>query len=199
MSQVLEQQRRPRYESAQAEHETETPVLAGYLAEYDSVDAVMSAADKVREAGYRRWDVHSPFRIHGIDDVMNIRPTILPWIVLAGGLFGLGGGLLMQWWTMAHDYKYMISGKPYFSLPAFIPVIFECTILCAAFAAVFGMLLLNKLPLHYNPLFKSERFRRVTDDRFFIAIESTDPKFEETRTRELLESTNPIAVESYED
>src|SRR5437667_3776666 len=158
MSQVLEQQRRPRYETAEAEHAAETPVLAGHFAEFDNVDAVMSAAEKVRDAGYRRWDVHSPFPIHGIDDAMNIRPTILPWLVLGGGLFGLGGGLLMQWYMMAYDYKYMISGKPYFSLPAFIPVIFECTILAAALTAVFGMLLLNKLPLLYNPLFKSGRF-----------------------------------------
>ena len=201
MSQVVEQpaRRRPRYESAQAEHEHEQPVLAGYLAEFDSVDAVMSAAEKVRDAGYRKWDVHSPFPIHGIDDAMNIRPSILPWIVLTGGLFGLGGGLLMQWYMMAHDYKYMISGKPYFSLPAFVPVIFECTILCAAFAAVFGMLLLNKLPMHYNPMFKSERFRRATDDRFFIAIDATDPNFDATRTRELLESLKPLALEAFED
>src|SRR5690242_14437331 len=132
MSQVVEQHR-PRYERAAAHFEEERPVLAGYLAEFDEVGEVIAAAEKVRDAGYRRWDVHSPFPIHGIDEAMNIRPTILPWLVLAGGLAGLGGGLLMQWWMMAHDYQYMISGKPFFSLPAFIPVIFECTILCAAF------------------------------------------------------------------
>lgn len=196
MSQVLEQNR-PRYE--RAEFEVERPVLAGYLAEFDDVGEVIDAAEKVRDAGYRRWDVHSPFPIHGIDEAMDIRPTILPWLVLAGGLVGLGGGLLMQWWMMAHDYPYMISGKPYFSLPAFIPVIFECTILCAAFTAVFGMLLLNKLPTHYNPILKSERFRRVTNDRFFISIDATDPKFDETQTMELLKSLEPIGIERYED
>jgi hypothetical protein len=196
MSQVLEQ-RRPRYE--QAEFEVERPVLAGYLAEFDEVGEVIAAAQKVRDAGYRRWDVHSPFPIHGIDEAMNIRPTILPWLVLAGGLFGLGGGLLMQWWMMARDYPFMISGKPYFSLPAFIPIIFECTILCASFTAVFAMLLLNKLPTHYNPLLKSERFRRVTNDRFFISIDATDRKFDETRTMELLKSLGPIGIERYED
>ena len=196
MSQVLEQNR-PRYE--RAEFEVERPVLAGYLAEFDDVGEIIDAAEKVRDAGYRRWDVHSPFPIHGIDEAMDIRPTILPWLVLAGGLVGLGGGLLMQWWMMAHDYPYMISGKPYFSLPAFIPVIFECTILCAAFTAVFGMLLLNKLPTHYNPILKSERFRRVTNDRFFISIDATDPKFDETQTMELLKSLEPIGIERYED
>src|SRR5689334_425286 len=140
----------PRFESMQADYESEAPVLAGYLAEFEDVDSIIDAAEKVRDAGFRRWDVHSPFPIHGIDEAMNIRPTILPWLVLAGGLSGLVGGLLLQWYTMAHDYKYFISGKPLFSLPAFIPVIFECTILVAAFTAGLGMLLLNKLPLLYN-------------------------------------------------
>src|SRR3954466_1914970 len=121
--QVLQHQ--PRYETDHAELEVEAPVLAGYLAEFDDVDSILAAAEKVRDAGFRRWDVHSPFPIHGIDEAMNIRPSILPWLVLGGGLFGMGGGLVMQWWMMAHDYKYFISGKPLFSLPAFIPVIFE--------------------------------------------------------------------------
>ena len=179
--------------------EPETVELYGLLAEFETVDAVVDAAAAVRGAGFTRWDVHSPFPIHGIDEAMNIRPTILPWLVLAGGLFGLGGGLLMQWWMMARDYPFMISGKPYFSLPAFIPIIFECTILCASFTAVFAMLLLNKLPTHYNPLLKSERFRRVTNDRFFISIDATDRKFDETRTMELLKSLGPIGIERYED
>jgi hypothetical protein len=195
--QVLEHH--PRYETTHAEFEAETPVLAGYLAEFEDVDSVMASAEKVRDAGFRRWDVHSPFPIHGIDEAMNIRPTILPWLVLAGGLAGLVGGLLLQWYTMAHDYKFFISGKPLFSLPAFIPVIFECTIAGAAFTAVFGMLLLNKLPTLYNPLFKSERFRRATSDRFFIVIDATDPKFDEAGTEQFLKSLNPTAIERFED
>ena len=190
---------RPRFESPHAEFEAEAPVLAGYLAEFDDVDAVLTAAEQVRDAGFRRWDVHSPFPIHGIDEAMNIRPSILPWLVLGGGLAGLVGGLLLQWYTMAHDYKYFISGKPLFSLPAFVPVIFECTILVASFTAVFGMLLLNKLPLLYNPLFKSERFRRATNDRFFVVIDATDPKFDEAKTEQFLRSLNPVAVERFED
>lgn len=190
---------KPRYESTQAELESEQEVLAGYLAEFDNVDAVIAAAEKVRDSGFRLWDVHSPFPIHGIDDAMGIRPTILPWLVLGGGLAGLLGGLVLQVWTMGIDYPYFISGKPLISMPAFIPVIFETTIAGAAFTAVFGMLLLNKLPLHYNPLLKSERFRRVTNDRFFIVIDATDPAFDEIKTREFLNTLNPIAVESYED
>lgn len=190
---------KPRYESTQAELESEQEILAGYLAEFDNVDAVIAAAEKVRDSDYRLWDVHSPFPIHGIDDAMGIRPTILPWLVLGGGLAGLVAGLVLQVWTMGIDYPYLISGKPLISMPAFIPVIFETTIAGAAFTAVFGMLLLNKLPLHYNPLLKSDRFRRVTNDRFFIVIDATDPAFDEVKTREFLNTLNPIAVESYED
>src|SRR4051794_6644808 len=91
----------PRFESMQADYESEAAVLAGFLAEFDDVDAIIDAAEKVRDAGFRRWDVHSPFPIHGIDEAMNIRPSILPWLVLGGGLFGMVGGLVMQWWMMA--------------------------------------------------------------------------------------------------
>src|SRR4051812_1084499 len=106
--QVLEHH--PRYEVGDhAELEHETAVLAGYLAEFTDVDSILAAAEKVRDAGYRLWDTHSPFPIHGMDDAMGIRPTILPWLVLGAGLFGLGGGLLMQWWMMAVDYKYFES------------------------------------------------------------------------------------------
>ena len=179
--------------------EVEQPVLAGYMAEFADVDSVLDAAIKVRDEGYRLWDVHSPFPIHGIDEAMGIRPTILPWLVAVGGALGCIGGLLMQWWMNAKDYAFYISGKPLFSLPAFIPVIFECTSLCAALTAVFGMLLLNKLPMLYNPVFKSERFRRVTNDRFFLVISATDPNFDETRTMDLLTSLNPLSIERLED
>ena len=179
-------------------------VLAGVMAEYDNVDAVYAAAEKVRDAGYTRWDVHSPFPIHGIDKAMNIRPTILPWICLGGGLAGLFGGLFLTVWTMAtsfdwfgglQGYTYLISGKPFASLPQFIPPIFETTILLAAFSAGLGMVALNALPMLYNPLFKSERFRRVTDDRFFVVIDASDPQFDERGTQEMLRETGPLSME----
>ena len=189
----------PRYEREHAELEHEQEVLAGYLAEFDTVDAILAAAEKVRDAGYRRWDTHTPFPVHGMDDAMGIRPTILPWLVAMGGVAGLIAGLALQVFTNAIDYKMFISGKPLVSLPAFIPVIFETTIAGAAFTAVFGMLVLNKLPMLYNPLFKSERFRRVTNDRFFVVIDATDPSFDEVETEKLLQSLNPIAIERFTD
>jgi hypothetical protein len=179
--------------------EVEVAELVGLLAEYKDVDAVTNAAQAVRKAGYSRWDLHTPFPIHGIDPVMGIRPTGLPWLVLLGGLFGLFGGMWLQWYTNAHDYPYLISGKPAWSLPANIPVIFECTVLCASITAVFGMLGLNRLPTLYNPLFKSDRFRRVTNDRFFIVIDASDSKFDEPSAMKLLTDSGAIAVERVED
>lgn len=178
----------------------EEPIeLVGLLAEYETVDAVVNAAAKVRKAGFSRWDVHSPFPIHGIDHVMGIRPTVLPWIVLGGGLSGLIGGLVLQWYCNAYDYPIIISGKPFWSLPANIPVIFECTVLLSALTAVFGMFALNRLPQLYNPLFKSERFRRVTDDRFFIVVDASDRRFDEAETTKLLQDSGAVAIERIED
>jgi hypothetical protein len=179
--------------------EPEPLELVGLLAEYETVDAVLSAAAKVRQAGFTRWDVHSPFPIHGIDSVMGIRPTILPWLVLGGGLSGLAGGIGLQWFCNAFAYPLIISGKPFWSLPANIPVAFECTVLASALTAVFGMLALNRLPMLYNPLFKSDRFRRVTDDRFFVVIDASDRKFDEHSTTQLLNDAGAVAVERVED
>src|SRR6185437_9911152 len=124
---------------ADASVDVEPVELVGLMAEFRDVDAIMTGARGVRSAGFTRWDVHSPFPIHGIDAAIGIKPTVLPWLVLAGGLSGAAGGLLLQWYCNAYDYKFMISGKPYWSLAANIPIIFECTVLLASLTAVFGM------------------------------------------------------------
>jgi hypothetical protein len=111
----------------------------------------------------------------------------------------LCAGFALQWFCNTHDYPLLVSGKPLLSFPADIPIIFECTVLFSALTAVFGMLGLNRLPLLYNPLFKSKRFRRVTDDRFFIWIDETDSRFDETKTEEFLKSVGAISVERIED
>lgn len=193
--------------------DVEVPRVVGLCAEYDDVTRVTEAAAKVRDAGFKYWDVHSPFPIHGIDPAMGIRPTILPWLVLGGGLTGCVFGVVMTaWinafeakmpapfdWTNLQGYQFLISGKPLWSLPANIPVIFECTVLFSALTTVFGMLLLNKLPMLYNPLFKLKNFRRATSDRFFIVIDAGDEKYDESRTLELLKSTGAVSVETVED
>ena len=164
-----------------------TPETYGLLVEFDNVDDLIEGAETVRDAGYTKWDAHTPFVVHGLDRAMGIKPTFLPFLVLVGGFVGLAGGIGLQWWTNAVDYPFLISGKPLFSLPANIPVAFETTILIAAITALVGMLGLNRLPQLYHPLFTSNRFRKATDDRFFISIEASDPIFDAETTRELLE------------
>jgi len=185
------------------EHQTmtdgEKPVLYGYLAEFDKVDDLLVGATRVRDAGYTRWDAHTPFVIHGLDAAMGVKKTILPYIVFGAGLTGTTAGILLQWWTNAVDYPFLISGKPLFSLPANIPVAFETTILFAAISALVGMLALNGLPRLAHPLFRSRAFKRATDDRFFISVEAEDPLFDAVSTRELLESISGRPVEEVED
>lgn len=165
--------------------------LHGLLAEYETPQQLLAAARRVKEAGYTRWDSFSPFPVHGIDPAMGIRPTILPIIVFAAGLCGGIGALTLQWWTSTIEYPWLISGKPFFSLPANIPITFELTVLAAALTCFVGMLVLNKLPLPSHPLDRLRRFSRVTDDRFFVLIQASDPKFEPSATSELLASTGP--------
>jgi hypothetical protein len=175
------------------------------LAEFDSVPTIMRAAEKVRDAGYMVWDVHSPMPIHGINRAMGLRPTIIPWITLIHGLAGAAFGLTLTWWMNAttveglspsvQGYQFLVSGKPYFSLPANIPIIFETTVLFAAIGTLLGMLGLNKLPMPYNPLSKSRRFLRATADRFFIVIEAEDALFDLQQTRDFLQSLEPDAIE----
>ncbi len=175
------------------------------LAEFDSVADVMHAAEKVRNAGFAVWDVHSPFPIHHINHAMGLRPTILPWITLVHGLAGTAFGLVLTWWINAttvpglspslQGYQFLISGKPMYSLPANIPIIFETTVLFAAIGTLLGLLGLNKLPMLYNPLARSRRFLRATSDRFFIVIEAEDKLFDLVTTREFLSTLKPSAIE----
>ena len=169
--------------------------LYGLLTEFESPSLLMETTEKVRDAGFEKWDVHTPFPVHGMDDAMGIKGTQLPFIVLAGGLTGLALATLMQWWMNAVDYPFMISGKPLFGLPANIPVMFELTVLLSAFGAFFGMWILNDLPKLYHPLFTNKRFRRATQDRFYIVIEARDPKFDAAKTKEFLGSLGGSVVE----
>ena len=185
------------------------PVVCGLLAQFENVADLLSAARQVREAGYRRWDCLTPFPVHGLDQAMGARRTRLPWIVLLGGLTGALLGLVLQWWTNAvsvegvpyalRGYDFVSSGKPLFSLPANIPVIFELTILFSAITTVAAMLLLNRLPRLNHPLLRSSSFRRATSDRFFVAIDADDAKFDEADTRQFLTRLGAETVELIED
>jgi len=170
--------------------------LAGLVAQFTSPEALKKAAARVRDEGYTRWDAHSPFPVHGIERAMGVRRTILPWLVLGAGISGGMAAILLQWWTNAFDYPHIISGKPLFSLPANIPVTFELIVLLSGLTAFLGNLVLNKLPEFSHATFRSERFRRVTTDGFFISLDATDPKFDEAAARALLESAGAAAVDA---
>lgn len=166
-----------------------------YLAEYDTTHDVMHAAEMVRDAGYEKWDVHTPFPVHGMDRAMGMRDSPVGWIVLVMGLSGLATAFILMWWTNGLDYPIVIGGKPGFSLISMAPVMFELTVLLSAFGAVFGMFGLNQLPKHWHPIFYSERFERATDDKFFISIEAADHAFDREDTKALLEKTHPTHIE----
>ncbi len=176
--------------------EGEVGELYGLLAEFNSPGELIAAAEKVRDAGFTKWDCYSPFPVHGIDPAMGIKRTRLPWFIFVCGLCGLGGGLLLQWWTNAFNWPWIVSGKPFFSIPANIPVTFETTILASAFASFLGMWIFNKLPQVWHPLFRQERFLKVTDDGFFIGIEADDGKFQRGKTEKLLGDAGASAVEA---
>jgi mono/diheme cytochrome c family protein len=168
----------------------------GLLAEYDTPPQLIHAAKKIRAAGFTKWDTYSPFAVHGIDDAMGIKMTILPWFTLGAGLTGLATAIWLQWWTNAHDYAWIISGKPFWSIPANVPIMFELTVLLSAVTTLVGMLMLNNLPEPSHPLDQVRRFARVTDDKFFLMILASDPKFDSLETRALLDSTHPAAIEA---
>ena len=167
----------------------------GVLAEFEGPGPLLNGCEQVRDAGYTKWDAHSPYPVHGLDRAMGMKPSVLPWIVLVLGLGGAAGAMLLQWWVSTTAYPLVISGKPFFSWQAFVPVTFEVGVLIAAVGAVVGMLALNQLPMHFHPLFSSKRFERATDDAFFISVESWDPRFDAQATAKLLEQAGASNVE----
>jgi len=175
------------------------PKIFGLLAEYETAADLYHACERVRDAGYGAWDAYTPFPVHGLEKAMGLRASLVPWIVCVMGFSGAGLGFLLQYWAAAIAYPLIISAKPLNSYPAFVPVTFELGILLGSFGAVFGMLGLNKLPALYHSLFNSSRFPKFSDDKFFISIESRDPKYDAERTRKLLESTGATVVEEVEE
>lgn len=170
----------------------------GLLASYDTTPDIYHACEKVRDAGYERWDACTPFPVHGLEHAMGLRPSKLPWAVLTAGLIGGISIIIFMVWASAYDYPLNIGGKPTWSIPAFIPITFEVTVLFSALTAAFGMLFINRLPQLHHPLFNNKNFERVTDDVFFIVVEASDPKFNLSETKALLEGTGAKLVEVVE-
>jgi Protein of unknown function (DUF3341) len=186
------------------------PRFFGYIAEYSTPGEVLHAAEKVRDAGYTKWDCMTPFPVHGLDRAMGLKSTVLPWIVLTMGLTGLATACFLQWYVnsphtqfaglyVLSGYPLVISGKPYWSLPPNIPVMFELTVLFSALTAFFSVWGLSQLPRYHHPVFNVARFRRVSDDKFFILIEASDSRFNRVESRTLLETTHPAAIEEVKD
>lgn len=186
----------------------------GYLAEFKSASALYKAAAKVRDAGFSKWDCHSPYPIHGLDGAMGLKRSILPWLVFFGGATGTFTGFFLAsatqtdvWsWVpglknLIETYPTVVQGKPtnIFTVPAFFPIMFELTILFSGFTVLFGLLALMKLPRLNHPLFASKQFHRATDDGFFIAIEARDPKFSPDGTKALLEDIGGRNIELVEE
>ena len=160
-------------------------------AEYPSASALYEAAKIVRDAGFKRWDVFSPFPIHGMDAAMGLGKSWLSAVILCGGISGLLTAAILEFGPSSFIYPLVVHGKPYnfFTVPAFFPIMFELTVLFSAFSAFSAMLIMNGLPRWYHPVFNWERFSRATNDGFFLIIEARDPRFTELEARELLEQS----------
>ena len=175
------------------------PKAYGILAEYDTPADIMHAAEKIRDAGFRKWDVFTPFPIHGMDHAMGLKNSPVGWFGFAGGVFGYTTGMLLIWFCNTLDYPILIGGKPMFSPWAAFPPSYELTILFTAFGAIGGMMFLNKLPRLHHPLLKHARFEKATHDKFFLVIETADAKYSEAETRKLLETTGSKHIEMVEE
>ncbi len=160
--------------------------MYGAVAEFETPEALLSAIRHAREQGYQKLDAFTPFPVHGIDEALGERRSKLGYVVLVGGLAGCAAAFLLIWWTGAVSYPLVIAGKPLFAFEFSIPIMFELTVLFAAFAAVFGMLAFNGLPKLYHPVFQHSRFTNATNDKFLLAIEADGDEFDGDRAARLL-------------
>ena len=174
-------------------------VIHGLMAEFEDPTSLVTATERAHHEGYRCMDAYSPFPIEELHEALGSKHTRLPLIVLIGGLIGCIGGYTLEYWSSVIAYPINIGGKPLHSWPAFIPVTFETTILVAALTCVLGMLALNGLPMPYHPVFNLPRFALASRNRFFLCIESKDPKFDIEGTRRFLETLNPREVSTVAD
>lgn len=173
--------------------------IFGVIAEFDTPEQLIHAVEKVRAAGYHRYDAFTPFPVEGLAHAMGLKRNMVPFITLLGGLAGGLGGFGLQYWAAGIAYPLNIGGRPLNSWPAFIPVTFEMTVLGAALCAVFGMLALNRLPQPHHPVFNVKRFVHATTDRFYVCIEARDPKFHIAETVRFLQGLNAHHVSEVSD
>jgi hypothetical protein len=170
----------------------------GLLAQYENPAEIFHAAEKMRDSGFTKWDACVPFPVHGLDKAMGLKPSKLPWVALTCGIIGSISFLFLEVWASGNAYPFIVGGKPLFSLPAFVPVWYEGTVLSSCVGAFFGYWVLNGLPRPHHPAFASARFERVTDDKFFIMVEAADPNFDRQKTAALLKETGASFIEELE-
>ena len=160
--------------------------LHGLGAEFPSASALLHAAQKIHAHGFRRWDVYSPFPIHGMDHAMGFKRSRVSLFSLLGGITGLSTAFALIFYTSAINYPLIVQGKPYFALEPSMPIFFELTVLLTAFGTIIGLLLLTLMPRLHHPVFNWDRFKKVTDDGFFLVLEAADPRFQPETSRQLL-------------
>jgi hypothetical protein len=180
------------------QHPPTRPATYGMMAEFSSAEALIEAARRVREAGYRKVDAYTPYPIEAVSEALELPRSVMPKLVLTGGLLGGLGGYALQYWSQVLVYPMNIGGRPIHAWPAFIVPTFECTILGAALAAVVGMIAINGLPQPYHPVFNVPRFALASRDRYFLVIEAEDPKFHPDGTRRFLTGLNASEVSDVE-
>jgi hypothetical protein len=163
----------------------------GLMAEFTTPQQILKAAHRAYAEGYRHMDAYTPYPVEGLAEELAMTHSRVPLLVFLGGLAGAVGGFFMQYWAMAVDYPLNVGGKPYNSWPAYLPITFELMVLCGAIAALLGMFFLNGLPQPYHPVFNVARFDRASQDRFFLCIEATDPRFSLEATRQFLKRLSP--------
>ncbi|MFU8889588.1 MAG: DUF3341 domain-containing protein [Trueperaceae bacterium] len=166
----------------------------GLIAEYDTPEQLLVAAEAARKAGYTRMDAYTPHPVEGIDDALGLAPTNLGYVVLAMGLFGAAAGYFLQWYPANVFYPLNIGGRPLHDWPTYVVITFEVTVLLAAFTAGLFMLARNGLPRPYHPVFNTPGFERATRDGYYLCIEAVDPRFDDEGVRDFLEGTGPVAV-----
>ena len=174
-------------------------LLYGFLAEFDDPEALRESIRRARGEGFRNMDAYTPFPVEGIAEELGTHHSMIPWIVFAGGVIGALTGAALQYYSSVYDYPLNIGGRPPNSWPSFVVVAFELTILVAGLCAVFGMLAINGLPKPHHPLFNELQFERASQDRFFLCIEATDPRFDSERTWHFLEALQPEGLYAVQD
>lgn len=170
------------------------PKVYAMVAEFDDADVLVEAAEAARLAGYKKMDAYTPFPVHGLSEAIGFHDVRMPWMIFMGGLLGSITGYTMQWYILSVDYTMNVGGKPLNSIPSFVPITFECTILFSALTAVFGMLALNRLPKPYHSIFNTPGFERASQDRFFLAIEAEDKNYDADKVRRFLSELPVLSV-----